>query len=126
MIDLLKLVGKGFIYLFLIPLGICFFAIYGIYLFLVCIYMLFRKIVLILKKEPSGLNLKEDIKAKQILNSARDFGEPQETKQGQGVNLILNIDGQQLKAMNNEEKQKQDYIDVEPSAAIEERKEEDK
>ena len=26
MIDLLKLVGKGFIYLFLIPLGICFFA----------------------------------------------------------------------------------------------------
>ncbi len=126
MIDLLKLVGKGFIYLFLIPLGICFFAIYGIYLFLVCIYMLFRKIVLILKKEPSGLTLKEDIKAKQILNSARDFGEPQETKQGQGVNLILNIDGQQLKAMNNEEKQKQDYIDVEPSAAIEERKEEDK
>ena len=88
--------------------------------------MLFRKIVLILKKEPSGLTLKEDIKAKQILNSARDFGEPQETKQGQGVNLILNIDGQQLKAMNNEEKQKQDYIDVEPSAAIEERKEEDK
>lgn len=126
MIDLLKLVGKGFIYLFLIPLGICFFAIYGIYLFLVCIYMLFRKIVLILKKEPSGLTLKEDIKAKQILNSARDFGEPQETKQGQGVNLILNIDGQQLKTMNNEEKQKQDYIDVEPSAAIEERKEEDK
>ena len=126
MIDLLKLVGKGFIYLFLIPLGICFFAIYGIYLFLVCIYMLFRKIVLILKKEPSGLTLKDDIKAKQILNSARDFGEPQETKQGQGVNLILNIDGQQLKAMNNEEKQKQDYIDVEPSAAIEERKEEDK
>ncbi len=126
MIDLLKLVGKGFIYLFLIPLGICFFAIYGIYLFFVCIYMLFRKIVLILKKEPSGLTLKEDIKAKQILNSARDFGEPQETKQGQGVNLILNIDGQQLKAMNNEEKQKQDYIDVEPSAAIEERKEEDK
>lgn len=96
--DLFKLLGKGFIYLFLIPLGICFFISYGIYLLIVWIIMFFRTIVLFFQGKPTGLTLEEDIKAQNILNAARDFSEPQQMQQQpqQGVTFNLNINGQPI------------------------------
>lgn len=96
MLDFFKLLGKGILYLFLIPLGICFFAVYGIYLFLVWIIMFFRTIVLFFQGKPTGLTLKEDIQAQTILNSARDFSEPQQSPSQQGVTFNLNINGQHV------------------------------
>ncbi len=96
MLDFFKLLGKGILYLFLIPLGICFFAVYGIYLFIVWIIMFFRTIVLFFQGKPTGLTLKEDIQAQTILNSARDFSEPQQNPSQQGVTFNLNINGQHV------------------------------
>ena len=101
MAEFFKLLGKGILYLFLIPLGICFFAVYGIYLFIVWIVMLFRSIILFFKGRPTGLKLPQDIKAQEILNKARDFSEPQPQPQPQvqpqqGVTFNLNINGQHV------------------------------
>lgn len=98
MLEFFKLLGKGVLYLFLIPLGICFFAVYGIYLLIVWIVMFFRTIILFFKGKPTGLTLKEDIEAQTILNRARDFSEPepQQPQPQQGVTFNLNINGQHL------------------------------
>lgn len=99
MLDFLKLLGKGILYLFLIPLGICFFSVYGIYLLIVWFVMLIRTIVLFFKGKPTGLTLPQDIKAQDILNKARDFSDhqPQQPQpQQQGVTFNLNINGQPI------------------------------
>ena len=96
MLDFFKLLGKGILYLFLIPLGICLFAIYGIYLLIVWVAMFLRTIVLFFQGKPTGLTLKQDIDAQTILNSARDFSEPQQTQSQQGVTFNLNINGQHV------------------------------
>lgn len=112
--DLFKLLGKGFIYLFLIPLGICFFIIYGIYLLIVWIIMFFRTIVLFFQGKPTGLTLEEDIKAQNILNAARDFSEPQQMQQQpqQGVTFNLNINGQPIgQNLNSLQNNNRDVLD---------------
>lgn len=99
MLEFFKLLGKGILYLFLIPLGICFFAVYGVYLLIVWIAMFFRSIILFFKGKPTGLTLPQDIKAQEILNRARDFSEPQPQQtqpQQQGVTFNLNINGQPI------------------------------
>lgn len=93
MISLLKLLGKGLLYIILLPLGIVFFAIYGIYLFLVWIVMLLRTIILFFKGKNTGLKLPEDIRAEEVLNNTRDFSEPTPQPQAvnQGVTYNINI-----------------------------------
>lgn len=95
MLDLLKLLGKGLLYIILLPLGIVFFAGYGVYLFVVWIIMFFRTIILFFKGKPTGLTLPEDIKALSILNDARDFSQ-QPAQPGNGITFNLNINGQNV------------------------------
>lgn len=98
MISLLKLLGKGLLYTFLFPLGVVFFAIYGIYLLLVWVVMLFRTIVLFLQGKKTGLTLPEDMKAIEILNKSRDWTEPinNQPQNQTGVSYTFNINGAQL------------------------------
>ena len=113
--DLFKLLGKGFIYLFLIPLGIGFFVVYGVYLLIVWIIMFFRTIVLFFQGKPTGLTLQQDIEAQNILNAARDFSEPQQTQQPQpqqGVTFNLNINGQPIgQNLNSLQNNNQNVLD---------------
>lgn len=126
MFNLLKLLGKGLLYFILIPVGICFFAFYGVYLLVVWFWMLFRSIILFFKGKPTGLTLQEDIKAKEILSRARDFSEPEPPKQPQVATFNLNINGQHIgQTTGNLENQHGDYIDY-STLNLEHKNDEDK
>lgn len=73
MMDFLKLLGKGLLYIILLPLGIVGFAIYGLYLFIIFIIYFFKRIIYFFKGDKFDLNMPEDKKALEILNNARDF-----------------------------------------------------
>jgi len=92
MLNILKLLGKGLLYIILLPLGIAFFAVYGIYLFVVWIIMLIRSIILKAKGENPGLNDREDAEARQILEDSMTPVEP--VRQGPSeINYNINING---------------------------------
>jgi len=101
MMALLKLLGKGLLYILLLPLGLAFFILYGIYLFIVWIVMFFRTIILFFRGKETGLNLPEDQRALELLNDSRDFREPitqpqPSVQQNPGVTLNFNLNGQKI------------------------------
>jgi hypothetical protein len=102
MINLLKLLGKGLLYIILLPVGIVFFSIYGIGLFFVWIYYLFRTLINYFKGKKSGLVLPEDIKAIEILNNSRDFSQPAPQPSTPGVTFNFNVNGQNVASKNGE------------------------
>ena len=107
MIKFLKLLGKGLLYILLIPLGLVVLVCYGVYLLVVWFVMFVRSFILFLSGKPSGLTLKEDEIALKVLEGARDFSQPenpqpQQQPQPQQVTFTLNINGQPLNATINQ------------------------
>jgi len=107
MINLLKLLGKGLIYIILLPLGVVFFAIYGIVLLVVWIVYFFKTIINYFRGKSTGLTLPEDIKAIEILNNSRDFSQPVPQNTTPGVTFNFNVNGKNVASQNGQVTQNQ-------------------
>jgi|GEM_PF-2942897 hypothetical protein len=117
MISLLKLLGKGLLYIILLPVGIVVFALYGIGLFFMWICYFFKTIFNYFRGKKSGLILPEDIKAIEILNASRDFSTPvAPPAQAPGVTFNFNVNGQHVGQQNgriiHDSATDQDVIDI--------------
>lgn len=94
MVALLKLLGKGLLYAILLPVGIVFFAIAGVFLL---IYWIIEAIIFatkFLKGKKEILTLPLDIEARKILDNSRDFSDDSKQSNVQPVQINLNINGQ--------------------------------
>ena len=113
MIAIIKLVGKGLLYLFLIPIGIIFFTLYGIYLLFIWIFNLFKLFFNFLRGKSKPLMLKEDELALNVLEKSRDFSNEEKNNQEIIVNLNVNkLNGEPIN-LENIAKNYIDYSDIE-------------
>jgi hypothetical protein len=116
MMNLLKLLGKGLLYIILLPIGIVFFTVYGIVMFIIWLVYLFRTLINFFKGKKSGLVLPEDIKAIEILNNSRDFSTPTPQASAPGVTFNFNVNGQNVASRDgqvvHDALNHQDVIDI--------------
>lgn len=116
MMNLLKLLGKGLLYVILLPIGIVFFTVYGIVMFIIWLVYLFRTLINFFKGKKSGLVLPEDIKAIEILNNSRDFSTPTPQASAPGVTFNFNVNGQNVASRDgqvvHDALNHQDVIDI--------------
>lgn len=116
MMNLLKLLGKGLLYVILLPIGIVFFTVYGIVMFIIWLVYLFRTLINFFKGKKSGLVLPEDIKAIEILNNSRDFSTPTPQASAPGVTFNFNVNGQNVASKDgqvvHDALNHQDVIDI--------------
>lgn len=114
--NLLKLLGKGLLYVILLPIGIVFFTVYGIVMFIIWLVYLFRTLINFFKGKKSGLVLPEDIKAIEILNNSRDFSTPAPQASAPGVTFNFNVNGQNVASKDgqvvHDALNHQDVIDI--------------
>lgn len=113
MIAIIKLVGKGLLYLFLIPIGIIFFTFYGIYLLFIWIFNLLKLFFNFLRGKSKPLMLKEDELSLNVLEKSRDFSNEEKNNQEIIVNLNVNkLNGEPIN-LENIAKNYIDYSDIE-------------
>ena len=102
MMNLLKLLGKGLLYVILLPVGIVFFSVYGFVMLIIWLVYLFKTLGNFFKGKKSGLVLPEDIKAIEILNNSRDFSTSTPQATTPGVTFNFNVNGQNVASRNGQ------------------------
>lgn len=102
MMNLLKLLGKGLLYVILLPVGIVFFSVYGFIMLIIWLVYLFKTLGNFFKGKKSGLVLPEDIKAIEILNNSRDFSTSTPQATNPGVTFNFNVNGQNVASRNGQ------------------------
>lgn len=96
MVEFLKLIAKGLLYLLLIPLGIVGFTVYGVFLFIMWIIELFKAFIRVLKHKPAGMKLQDDYFAEAVLENARKMPKEesqQSTQPQQSITYNIHVNG---------------------------------